>query len=175
MSRLSFSSHTWLLAGLVALNVTVFILDLLLPLGVAVGMLYVIPIFISLWYPERRHTLVAAMTGTLLAVAGFVFSSGGILWMGVFNRTLTLTLIWATAGVVLLRKRAEEQIQTLEGLIPICAACKKIRNDQGYWDVIELYIQRHSQAQFTHGMCPNCAEQYYGKQLAATISVSEEL
>jgi hypothetical protein len=51
-------------------------------------------------------------------------------------------------------------IRTLRGLIPICAWCKKILNDRGYWEQLELYIKEHSEADFTHGMCPDCA----GKQ-----------
>src|SRR5215469_3167910 len=49
------------------------------------------------------------------------------------------------------------QVRTLRGLIPICAWCKKIRNDQGYWEQLELFIKNHSEADFTHGMCPDCA------------------
>jgi len=52
---------------------------------------------------------------------------------------------------------ALSQVRTLRGLIPICAWCKKIRNDQGYWEQLELYIKGHSEADFTHGMCPDCA------------------
>ena len=48
-------------------------------------------------------------------------------------------------------------VRTLRGLIPICAWCKKIRNDQGYWEQLELFIKNHSEADFTHGMCPECA------------------
>jgi len=48
-------------------------------------------------------------------------------------------------------------VRTLRGLIPICAWCKKIRNDHGYWEQLELYITNHSEADFTHGMCPDCA------------------
>jgi PAS domain S-box-containing protein len=48
-------------------------------------------------------------------------------------------------------------IRTLRGLVPICAWCKKIRNDQGYWEQLELYLKNHSEADFTHGMCPDCA------------------
>jgi PAS domain S-box-containing protein len=48
-------------------------------------------------------------------------------------------------------------VRTLSGLIPICAWCKKIRNDQGYWEQLELYLTQHSEADFTHGMCPDCA------------------
>lgn len=52
-------------------------------------------------------------------------------------------------------------IKTLTGLLPICANCKKIRNDQGYWERIEAYIARHSRAEFTHGLCPECREMLY--------------
>jgi PAS domain-containing protein len=52
------------------------------------------------------------------------------------------------------------QVRTLRGLIPICAWCKKIRNDQGYWEQLELYLTNHSEADFTHGMCPACAREH---------------
>jgi PAS domain S-box-containing protein len=51
-------------------------------------------------------------------------------------------------------------VRTLRGLVPICAWCKKIRNDQGYWEQLELYLQSHSEADFTHGMCPDCARKH---------------
>jgi two-component system CheB/CheR fusion protein len=54
-------------------------------------------------------------------------------------------------------------VKTLSGLLPICAACKKIRDDKGYWNQIESYIRDRSEAQFTHGLCPDCAEKIYGK------------
>ncbi|UCF84401.1 MAG: ferritin-like domain-containing protein [Desulfobacteraceae bacterium] len=57
------------------------------------------------------------------------------------------------------------QIRTLRGLIPICASCKKIRDDQGYWSQIELYIRDHSEAEFTHSICPECLEKLYPKTL----------
>ena len=50
------------------------------------------------------------------------------------------------------------QVRTLRGLIPICAWCKKIRNDYGYWEQLEAYLKNHSAADFTHGMCPECAQ-----------------
>ncbi len=57
-------------------------------------------------------------------------------------------------------KEAIAEIKTLKGCIPICASCKKIRDDQGYWDQLEEYISKHTNAVFTHGLCPECAEQY---------------
>ena len=73
------------------------------------------------------------------------------------------------------RKRAEEErekliselevalykVKTLSGMRPICASCKKIRDDKGYWNQIEAYIGDHSEAQFSHGICPDCAKKLY--------------
>jgi PAS domain S-box-containing protein len=53
------------------------------------------------------------------------------------------------------------QIRTLSGLIPICSSCKKIRDDKGYWNEVERYIGQHSEAEFTHGICPDCMKKLY--------------
>ncbi len=58
-------------------------------------------------------------------------------------------------------REALDQVKRLSGLLPICATCKKIRDDKGYWNEIESYICEHSEADFTHGICPECAEKYY--------------
>jgi len=59
---------------------------------------------------------------------------------------------------------ALEEIQSLKGIIPICASCKKIRDDKGYWEKVDVYIEKHSDASFSHGMCPDCLEENYGKE-----------
>ena len=61
-------------------------------------------------------------------------------------------------------QEALANVQTLSGLLPICASCRKIRDDKGYWDQIESYIKRHTEVQFSHGLCPECAEKLYGDQ-----------
>ena len=53
------------------------------------------------------------------------------------------------------------KIKTLSGMLPICASCKKIRDDKGYWNQIETYIHKHSEAEFSHGICPECAKKLY--------------
>ena len=58
-------------------------------------------------------------------------------------------------------ERAKEKIKTLSGLVPICAHCKSIRDDGGYWSMLETYIQKHSDATFSHGICPKCAKEMY--------------
>jgi PAS domain S-box-containing protein len=60
------------------------------------------------------------------------------------------------------RDAALEKVRLLSGLLPICASCKKIRDDKGQWSQVESYISGHSEAQFSHGLCPECARQYFG-------------
>lgn len=56
---------------------------------------------------------------------------------------------------------ALREIKTLRGIIPICSSCKKIRDDKENWNQIEMYIKEHSEADFSHGICPECAEKLY--------------
>lgn len=60
-------------------------------------------------------------------------------------------------------REALSHVKTLSGLLPICASCKKIRDDKGYWNQLESYIASHSQAEFSHGICPECAKKLYPK------------
>ena len=56
---------------------------------------------------------------------------------------------------------AQAHIKALQGTLPICASCKNIRDDDGYWQRVETYIQEHSEADFTHGICPDCLVKLY--------------
>ena len=60
-----------------------------------------------------------------------------------------------------LLEQALKEIKTLRGIVPICANCKKIRDDEGYWTQVEVYVQNHSEATFSHGICPGCAKKLY--------------
>ena len=60
-------------------------------------------------------------------------------------------------------KEALANVKTLRGLIPICASCKKIRDDKGYWSQVEVYVRDRSEAEFSHGICPDCMKKLYGK------------
>ena len=66
------------------------------------------------------------------------------------------------------------QVKVLSGLIPICAGCKKVRDDAGYWNQVEGYIQEHSEATFSHGMCPDCVEDYYPEYAARRKAAAAE-
>lgn len=64
-----------------------------------------------------------------------------------------------------LRRAQEEEIDKLKGLLPICCNCKKIKDDQGCWHQVEVYIANRSSVDFTHGICPECTKQLYGEYL----------
>lgn len=71
-------------------------------------------------------------------------------------------LIWEEKErLIIERQKALDKVKVLSGFLPICASCKKIRDDKGYWKQIELYISDHSEAEFSHGICPECAEKMY--------------
>jgi integral membrane sensor domain MASE1 len=117
-----------------------------------------------------------AIRGTLMGFGPFAqpTQNESLLLLQVFMG-ITSVMIMALATVVSEHRRAEagqetlildlqealKRIKTLKGLLPICAACKKIRDDTGYWSHIESYISQHSEAEFTHGICPSCAKKLY--------------
>jgi DNA-binding NtrC family response regulator len=87
---------------------------------------------------------------------------------------LSKTIRYAMERNRLVRQLEEAlaQVKTLSGLLPICGSCKKVRDDSGYWNQIETYVARHTDASFSHGICPECAV----KQLEKSgIPVSESL
>ncbi len=70
--------------------------------------------------------------------------------------------------LVLEKNKLEEALthmKTLHGLLPICSSCKKIRDDKGYWSQLEEYIEQHSEAEFSHGICPDCKKRLYGNYI----------
>lgn len=79
------------------------------------------------------------------------------------SRSLDLQRQAEAQQAKLIRKLQEalSQVKTLSGLIPICSHCKKIRDDSGYWEQVDTYIQEHSEARFSHGICDKCLEEHY--------------
>jgi len=85
------------------------------------------------------------------------------------NKPRTLTSLQERALQMLSRqvvvqielREALAQVKRLRGLFPICSGCKRIRDDEGYWNQIEVYISEHSEAEFSHGICPECIERLY--------------
>lgn len=61
-------------------------------------------------------------------------------------------------------KKALSEVKTLRGILPICSFCKKVRDDEGYWNQVEVYVKQHSEVDFSHGICPECIKIHYPKE-----------
>lgn len=87
------------------------------------------------------------------------FDAGGVDYViKPFNNRELLARV--KTHVELLRSRRE--ISELQGIIPICSSCKKVRDDEGFWQLVEQYVETRSDATFSHSLCPNCADKLYG-------------
>ena len=100
--------------------------------------------------PFFRAILISSAAGLLAVIAGtWLFFS--------LTNPLIVTLERTNADL----QGSLAKVKMLSGMLPICASCKKIRDDQGYWGQIELYIRNHSEAEFSHSLCPDCAGKLY--------------
>jgi PAS domain-containing protein len=109
----------------------------------------------------------------------FITAKGNHRWVqaiGEAAQTQGKTMkVFGTIQDITERKRAEEErerlikdlqealsrVKLLSGMLPICSSCKKIRDDKGYWNQVEVYVRDHSEAEFTHGICPECFKRLY--------------
>jgi hypothetical protein len=155
----------------------VMALDALTPLGLAIWMMQVVLVWLtSLWATPPQMKAIATICSVFI-VLGHLLSpaDGTAVWVGICNLLLALAAVWAIAHNCLRQRAAEEAsriaaeelarsqatLRILSGLLPICAACKKIRNDAGSWEQMEIYIRNHSQADFTHSICEDCSARLY--------------
>lgn len=132
----------------------------------SVGALYFFPPMGTFFEMEPGYRLTGTLQLALFIVVGVILS-----WLSSELRRLrwkALDLAQQRNEVLeSVRKTLEERdaalenVRVLSGLLPICAGCKKIRDASGLWQQMESYISAHSQAKFSHGMCPDCARHYY--------------
>jgi hypothetical protein len=165
----------WLAVLLMVLS---FAGDVLTPLGVADGMLYATVIAAAHGGGRSGWVALTACGSSALILAGVALSPAGDSsgWTVLLNRGMSLGVVWCLAAGSIawsLRERRRTQVppdrdhqlhrvKSLHGLLPICAGCKKIRDPEGRWHQLEAYIQSHSEAEFTHGLCDNCFAEYAG-------------
>jgi hypothetical protein len=153
--------------------VAALVFDALTPVGLAAWLFQVILVWIaSLWANRGQLIAIAAACATFTVLA-FWFSPGigPARWVDLSNLLLSLgamgvithTCLRQRATEDARRKAAEELKQSqatvgiLSGLLPICAWCKRIRNEAGAWEELETYIHNHSHAEITHGLCQECS------------------
>jgi hypothetical protein len=174
-ARFGSSPRLMMLIALASLGLVTTV-DALTPWEFGFSAFYVLPVLIATWSIGGSRGL------------GFAFLSAG-LWYGVdltsghpyshefyrawdaFNHLLAYGLVAFVTGklrAVYLREqvlredldRTCRDVRELEGLLPVCAWCKKIRDDEGYWQELEAYLGPRTRASFSHGICPTCAEKF---------------
>jgi hypothetical protein len=138
---------------------------------------YFIPVSLAAWYVGKKWAIATAVLSAITWTAADFLSEhvyphwSLYLWNGGIRFTSFIIL---GIGLSTIRKLLEvekelsknlrttlDEVKMLKGFLPICASCKNIRNDRGYWEKIELYIQNHSEAEFTHTLCPDCIKKLY--------------
>jgi hypothetical protein len=155
------------LNGLLILVLTIFLLDMITSVGVTLSILYVIPVYLASWIRPPWIIIVVAALSTILTIYSYLFSpSGGIPRIAAINHFLVVVALLGTALLALRHNQLSEEIKTLHGLLKMCACCKKILNEKGEWEPLEVYIGTHSEAAVTHSVCSRCKSEYQEKLAA---------
>lgn len=144
------------LAGAIAL-------EPLTPLGVAEWILTVLLVCVAAILGGALEMTVVASLGTVGILIGLFISPATYrtpFWMAAVNRLSGVAVMWAVVAIRRRQRAAEARLRILQGLLPICASCKRIRGGDDHWQALESYISQHSEASFTHSLCPECFAKY---------------
>jgi len=150
-----------LLLGLVGLS------DYLTGPEISFGLFYFLPIWLMTWQFNRG---VAVLFSCLCALVWFaVDDASGVqystpiipFWNAAARLVYFLSFTILLSYIREQLRQSKEEVKRLSALLPICASCKKIRDDEGYWQEIESYLHSHSDTRFSHGICPECAKKLY--------------
>ena len=106
-----------------------------------------------------------------LSVTNFDLSI--ILVNGLIDVSVFFLVVILIARVGKQQRVLEMRVRTLEGILPVCSFCKKIRNEDEKWEPMEVFICRNSEAQFSHSVCPDCGEQHYGEFYEQPVKTPE--
>ena len=163
-------SRSWRVALTVISAVVVLALDAVTPLGLAVWLLQVVLVWIATFWADRREIIgIAVLCGTFI-VLGYWLSlkTGSMTWVDQANVLFGVGTVFALTQSCLRRlatedarlKAAQEvgqMVRIVSSLLPMCAWCRRIRNESGAWERLEIYVRNHSHVKFTHGICQECA------------------
>ena len=127
---------------------------------------YAVPVVLAAWYSGRWPSLALAVSVPVVRLLFLVAPTSTPM-------NLTLLLLTIFRGIVIaflglwfarlsdLERDLDRRVKVLEGMLSICAFCKKIRNESGEWEQLEGFISRKSEAEFSHGLCPSCGDAHY--------------
>jgi hypothetical protein len=150
----------------VLLAVMVLAVDYLTGPNIRFPILYLLPIVLSAWLNGLGWSLGFAVGLPLVQLSLSKF--WGTWYTPLYGAVNTLIRIAVFVGfaylihkVGLQKRELEKEVRTLRGILPICSFCKRIRNQEGSWESLEGYITMRSEAEFSHGLCPECAKKNY--------------
>jgi hypothetical protein len=123
-------------------------------------LLFVIPVSLAAWSGRRVHAYVLAV---LLAGSRVVLNYAWHIQQSPFDMGINFIIRGTVLVGLVYLLLFLQSMRFLRGLLPICAWCKKIRDEGGDWSAVEAYVQAHSEASFTHGICPDCVEKVHAK------------
>jgi hypothetical protein len=150
-------------ATYIVTGIVILLLDLWTSPLLMFPILFVLPVVLSAWFCSARLAYVLAVLlpfGRFL-IATFVDASGSIV-ANTANALIEVAVLSLLAFLVVHTARLSREIKILRGRLPICMWCKRIRDEGGSWQKLETYIAEHSEADFSHGLCPECKQEHYG-------------
>lgn len=115
------------------------------------------------WYieyeePDELEEIIVVLLVLSFAFAVFSWRRWRELMLEIKKRVTAEELLVTERDML---QKALAEIKTLRGIVPICASCKKIRNDEGYWQQVEVYVSANCEVEFSHGICPDCMKGLY--------------
>ena len=152
---------TWVLLSLLSI-----VVDYISGPLIQFPIVFLVPVAIASWYNGKFWGLFLSLSLPLVRMAfTFYWTVPWTIWETSGN-TLIRMIVFSLFAILIKRvtlehQRLKQEVKTLEGLLPICCVCKKIRNGNGNWEQMEKYISDRSEAQFSHGLCPECAKKEY--------------
>ncbi len=174
---LSGKSKLFLMTFGLGLDLIVGIMDYLTGYKVRVDVFYLLPIAFMAWFFGKKAGLIMSLAAILTSTAadtlyGKVYHNYFIAsWNTATHFVFFVLTTWLVSrlrvymqvrtDLIFELQNALSDVKELSGILPICASCKKIRDDEGYWQHVEEYLTRHTNAEFSHGLCKECSKKLY--------------
>lgn len=125
--------------------------------------LFIFPVALAAWYNGRWWGVALAVLAPLAHLYFLtVWVVPSTIWEGSINTAIQMIVLGVLAWLIDQIARQRREIRVLQGLLPICSVCKKIRSRDNTWEVLEKYLSEHSEVEFSHGLCPACLREHYG-------------
>lgn len=150
----------------VGVGVAFIAIDYIAEAGTQFPTLYIVPVALAAWYSGRWPALALAIAVPVFHILFLTLTSHrtdialAIVMTIVRGVIISVMALWF-ARLSEHERQLHRYVVKLEGLLPICAFCKSIRNEAGTWESLESFISERSDADFSHGLCPNCLRQHY--------------